>query len=76
MVIDVRGGYGCEDIAGQYIAGRFTDKSILYMKTRVKSGEAKDDFTDFENWHIKPESDFQYLKPIVVLTHRFTISAS
>ena len=75
MVIDVRGGYGGEDVAGQFIAGCFTDKSILYMKTRVKSGPGKDDFTKTENWYIKPEGDFQYLKPVVVLTHRFTISA-
>lgn len=75
IVIDVRGGYGGEDIAGQYIAGCFTTQTIPYMKTRVKSGAGANDFTAFENWSIKPEGDFQYLKPIVVLTHRFTISA-
>ena len=75
IVIDVRGGYGGEDLAGQYIAGCFTNNTIPYMKTRVKSGTGKDDFTAFESWNIKPEGDFQYLKPIVVLTHRFTISA-
>jgi len=75
IVIDVRGGYGGEDIAGQFIAGCFANNTIPYMKTRVKSGPGKDDFTEFENWNIKPEGDFQYLKPIVVLTHRFTISA-
>lgn len=75
IVIDLRGGYGGEDLAGQYIAGCFTNNTIPYMKTRVKSGTGKDDFTAFESWNIKPEGDFQYLKPIVVLTHRFTISA-
>lgn len=75
LVIDVRGGYGGEDIAGQYIAGCFASSSVLYMKTKVKSGSGKDEFTDFESWSIKPEGDFQYVKPIVVLTHRFTISA-
>jgi carboxyl-terminal processing protease len=75
LIIDVRGGYGGEDIAGQYIAGRFTDKTIPYMKSRVKSGPGKNDFTDFQNWEITPEGDFQYTKPVVLLTHRFTISA-
>jgi len=75
IIIDVRGGYGGEDIAGQYIAGHFTNKSIHYMKTRVKSGAGKNDFTDFEDWYITPEGDYQYLKPVVILTHRFTISA-
>ncbi len=75
IVIDVRGGYGGEDLAGQYIAGCFTSETTPYMKTRVKSGPGKDDFTKFETWSIKPESDFRYEKPVVVLTHRFTISA-
>ncbi len=75
IIIDVRGGYGGEDIAGQYIAGRFASQSIPYMKTRVRRGLGENDFTAYENWRIFPEGDFQYTKPIVVLTHRFTISA-
>ena len=75
MIIDVRGGYGGEDVAGQFIAGHFTTETIPYMKTRVKSGPGKNDFTPFENWDISPQGEFQYTKPVVVLTHRFTISA-
>jgi len=75
MIIDVRGGYGGEDLAGQYIAGRFTSETRPYMKTRVKSGPGEDDFTSLQTWNIKPSGSFQYIKPIVVLTHRFTISA-
>jgi len=75
IVIDVRGGYGGEDLAGQYIAGRFADQSKTYMKTRIKSGPGYDDFTAFESWELAPSGDFQYLNPIVILTHRFTISA-
>lgn len=75
LIIDVRGGYGGEDLAGQYIASRFADEQKVYMKTRVKSGPGPDDLTSFETWEIKPEGSFQYQKPIVVLTHRFTISA-
>ncbi|MTI39252.1 S41 family peptidase [Fulvivirga lutimaris] len=75
LVIDVRGGYGGEDIAGQYIAGRFANITEVYMRTRVKSGPQSDDFSEFQNWSLKPEGDFQYTKPIVVLTNRFTISA-
>ncbi len=75
IIVDIRGGYGGEDIAGQYIAGRFTSNTISYMTTRVKNGPGKNDFTSTEEWQIKPEGDFQYLKPVVVLTHCFTISA-
>jgi len=75
LIIDVRGGYGGEDLAGQYIAGRFARERKVYMKTRVKSGPGENDFTSFQTWEIEPEGGFQYQKPIVVLTHRFTISA-
>jgi len=75
LVIDVRGGYGGEDVAGKFIAGHFTTKSYPYMKTKVKSGPGEEDFTPVETWRVEKEGDEQYLKPIVVLTHRFTISA-
>lgn len=75
IIIDIRGGWGGEDLAGQYIAGRFTDQAYPYMRTRVKSGPEENDFTDWEDWTVSPEGNSQYLEPIVVLTHRFTISA-
>jgi carboxyl-terminal processing protease len=75
IVIDVRGGYGGADLAGQYIASRFTKKSIPYMKTRVKSGPGKDNFTDYEVWNINPEGANPYINQIVILTNRFTVSA-
>ena len=75
LIIDVRGGYGGEDLAGQYIAGRFAGEAAVYMKSRVKSGPGENDFTPFATWAVKPEGDFQYDKPLVILTHRFTISA-
>lgn len=75
IIIDIRGGYGGEDFAGQYIAGRFTDQRRPYMRTRVKSGPGAEEFTDFEDWSIEPEGEFQYLKAVVVLTHNYTISA-
>lgn len=75
IIVDIRGGYGGEDLAGRYIAGRFAHDRIPYMQSRVKSGPGKDDFTSFHIWEIKPEGSIQYHKPVVVLTHRFTVSA-
>ena len=75
IIVDVRGGYGGEDLAGQYIAGRFTKEYHQYMKTRVKNGPGPNDFTQPEFWSINQEGDFQYTNSVVVLTHRFTISA-
>ncbi len=75
LIIDVRGGYGGEDVAGQYIAGYFMDVKKPYMITKVKAGPAHDDFTDPVTWNVQPEGKKQFLKPVVVLTHRYTISA-
>ncbi|HCX20830.1 MAG: peptidase S41 [Flammeovirgaceae bacterium] len=75
IIVDVRGGYGGEDLAGQFLGGRFASSSQPYMKSRVRNGPNPNDFTSFETWNLIPTGDFQYTKPIVVLTHRFTISA-
>lgn len=75
LIIDVRGGYGGEDVAGKFIAGHFTTESFPYMKTKVKNGPGANDFTAIETWEVNKEGESQYLKPVVVLTHRFTISA-
>ena len=75
LIIDVRGGYGGEDVAGQYIAGYFMNEKRPYMITKIKAGPEHQDFTDPVTWYVQAEGDQQFLKPVVVLTHRFTISA-
>lgn len=75
MIIDLRGGSGGEDIAGKAIASRFADKEYHYMNTRVKAGPAHDDFTDPVKWYVHPEGDFQYTKPVIILTNVQTLSA-
>ncbi|MEM7659957.1 MAG: S41 family peptidase [Bacteroidota bacterium] len=75
LIIDVRGGYGGEDLAGQFIAGHFTETTLPYMQTRIKNGPAEADFTDWMEWEVRPEGTQAYTQPIMVLTHRFTISA-
>lgn len=75
IIIDIRGGYGGEDIAGKTIASRFTTEKRLYMTTRVKNGAGKSDFAEKEEWYIEPSGDFQYTKPTFLLTNRQTLSA-
>lgn len=75
MIIDIRGGYGGEDLAGQIIGSRFADQNHLYMKTRIKNGAGENDFTPFQDWYLEPSGDFQYTKPVIILTHRGTLSA-
>lgn len=75
LIVDVRGAGGGEDIAGKTIASHFTGIERLYMTTSIKNGPAEDDFTEPERWYIRPRGDRQFLKPIILLTNRFTISA-
>ena len=75
LIIDVRGAGGGEDIAGKIIASHFTDQERLYMTTSIKNGPGPEDFTTPEEWFIRPRGDRQFLKPVVLLTNRFTISA-
>ncbi len=75
LIIDVRGAGGGEDIAGRTIASHFTDQERLYMTTSIKNGPGPEDFTTPEEWFIQPREDRQFLKPIILLTNRFTISA-
>lgn len=75
LILDVRGGWGGEDLASQFIAGHFTQDRQLFMKTRIKDGPAENDYTDWEEWYVEPKGGIPYTRPVVVLTNRFTISA-
>lgn len=75
LIIDIRGGYGGEDIAGKTIAGHFADQRRLYMTTTIKNGPGPDDFTEPEKWYVAPRGTSQFTQPVVLLTNRLTISA-
>jgi len=75
IVLDLRGHYGGLDAVSQYIAGCFVTASRLYMTTRKRNGPAHDAFTPETRWYVEPSGDFQFTRPVVVLTSRFTQSA-
>jgi len=76
IIIDIRNNSGGIDKQSIYIAGRFTNESKSAFTFRLKNGTAHDSFTPFYEYTVKPEGDFQYLNKVVLLTHRFTISAA
>lgn len=76
LVLDLRNCSGGYDPNGQYVAGRFATERHLYMRTRKRNGPARTDFTDPVEWFVEPSGDFQYAKPIVVLTSSTTASAA
>jgi tetratricopeptide (TPR) repeat protein len=76
MVIDVRGNGGGDDRVGKLIADRFADRKRLYMKTAIRNGARRDDFTPWKYWYVEPGGPIQFTKPVILLTHRFSVSAA
>jgi C-terminal processing protease CtpA/Prc len=75
IVFDIRKLEGGEDRLAKYVAGRFAAEVKLYMTSRKRNGPAHDDFETETRWYVNPEGDYQYTKPVVLLTGRFTASA-
>lgn len=76
IVIDVRGNGGGDDRVGKLIADRFADRKRLYMKTAIRNGSRHDDFTPWKYWYVEPGGPLQFTKPVILLTHRFSVSAA
>ncbi|MEZ5070712.1 MAG: S41 family peptidase [Bacteroidales bacterium] len=75
MIVDLRNNSGGNDQEAVYIAGRFAREEKDAFGFRLKDGPGMDDYTPFHFYKVKPEGKTRYHKPLVVLTHRFTISA-
>ena len=76
IVVDVRANGGGDDRVGKLIADRFADRKRLYMKTAIRNGSRHDDFTPWKYWYVEPDGPVQFTKPVILLTHRFSVSAA
>ncbi|MFC1724833.1 S41 family peptidase [candidate division KSB1 bacterium] len=76
IVIDIRNNFGGNDQVGKAIAARFADKKRLYMTTQIRNGPEYDDFSKPKYFYAEPGGPRQYTKPIVLLMHRYSISAA
>ena len=76
LIIDIRRNSGGQENYAENIAGRFTTTDQLYKYTRVKTGIGKTDYADFNSFTLKSRGAWQYTKPVVLLTGRYTYSAS
>ena len=74
LIIDIRDHSGGDDRVSSFIAGCFSTEPKLFMATRKRNGPAHDDFTKTEYWYtpVYPEP---YVKPVFLLTSRWTASA-
>jgi len=76
IIIDVRGNSGGNGTNAETVAGRFADRSRVYMHHRQKNGPGRDDFSPWKSMSIEPKGSYQFLQPVVVLTSRATSSAA
>jgi hypothetical protein len=76
IIIDVRWNEGGNSWNAETVAGRFADEKRLAGRHRSKNGPGKNDFSDWLNWYIEPKGNYQYTKPVVVLTSRLTSSSA
>ena len=76
IIIDIRDNGGGSDRVGKAIADRFADKKRLYMTTQIRNGPDYDDFTPPKYFFAEPDGPIQFTKPVVLLQHRYSVSAA
>lgn len=76
LIVDVRDNGGGDDRVGKAIASRFADQKRLYMTVELRNGPKHDDFAAPVEWFVEPEGPAQFTRPVVLLTHRFSVSAA
>jgi hypothetical protein len=76
IIIDVRNNGGGNTMNAETLSGRFADIKRISHYDRYKSGPGHTDFSDPVPIYIKPDGNFRFLKPVIVLTNRSSYSAT
>lgn len=76
LILDLRNNSGGRAFNAQYLAGRFATGRKLFAVTRSRNGPGYNDFSKPTEWFVEPTGDFQFTRPIVVLTNSFSFSAA
>jgi len=75
IIFDVRQNTGGDDRYATRIAGVFADSEKVVYSVQTKNGINHNDFDEKKYHSTKIAGDEQFLKPVIVLTDRRTISA-
>lgn len=75
IILDLRQNTGGDDSYGERIAGVFADNENLVYTVQTRNGKNHSDFDSPTSHFSKKQGDEQFLKPVIVLTDRRTISA-
>ncbi|HKK61531.1 MAG TPA: S41 family peptidase [Bacteroidales bacterium] len=76
LIIDIRDNGGGSLQNGIRLASAFTDTGFVYARSRIKTGPAEDDFAPWEDLEITPRDGDRYTGKIVLLTNKYSYSAS
>jgi carboxyl-terminal processing protease len=75
IIVDIRNHAGGDDEVSRFITGWFAAETKLFMTVRKRNGPARNNFTAPQNWYVDKQGSYQYTKPVVLLTTRWTASA-
>ncbi len=67
LIVDLRANAGGDEKRALRLAGCFTDKPLLYAKSRFRNGPGHDDFGEMHERMLQPRGGEAYSKPIVCL---------
>jgi hypothetical protein len=76
LVIDIRGNPGGNDGNGLAIAGRLTDRTVVYQHARYRNGPGRNDFTADLDKTLAPRGRRHFSGPVALLTNRANGSAA
>lgn len=69
IIIELRENGGGEDRVAQYIANRFASSRHLSFSSSLRRGPKHSDFNSPINFYTEPAGNFQYTKPVIMLTN-------
>lgn len=75
LILDLRENGGGAIANVFQILSRFVETETLIYYSRLKAGEAHNDFTDASGAYVQPQNGIRYTKDVVVLTDRGTYSS-
>lgn len=76
IIFDIRFNGGGTDGFSARLAGAFADKEELIYTVQTKSGPGPNEFDEIREYYTEPIGDVQYLKPVILLTDAYTVSAA
>ena len=76
IILDLRNNGGGADDYAHRIAGAFADGEHFIYTVQTRNGVNHNDFDAPTFWYTKPEGNSQFLKPVILLTDRFTASGA